>query len=60
MRAPAKDQGSLFGYYSPVTGEVSTHAPLCCCGECSIPVERFPQPAVLVAERLPEPWEADA
>jgi hypothetical protein len=35
------DQGSLFGYISPVTGDVTTHPPLCACGECAMPVEQF-------------------
>ncbi len=54
-----RDQASLFGYYSPVTGEVSAHPPLCSCGTCSIPVERFAQPAALLIESIPEPWEAE-
>jgi hypothetical protein len=40
MKTP-RDQGSLFGYISPVTGEVTTHPPLCACGTCAMPVERF-------------------
>lgn len=55
MKRP--DQGSLFGYYSPVTGEVTTHPPLCACGQCSIPVERFGQPAASLIESIPESWE---
>lgn len=37
----SRDQASLFGYISPVTGEVSSHPPLCACGTCAGPVERF-------------------
>ncbi len=40
MRVHA-DQSSLFGYYSPATGEVTSHPPLCACGQCSMPVEAF-------------------
>lgn len=40
MRVHA-DQSSLFGYYSPATGEVTSHPPLCACGRCSMPVETF-------------------
>lgn len=54
------DQGSLFGYISPVTGEVCTHPPLCCCGSCPMPVERFEQPAAIAAATVPEPWEVEA
>lgn len=39
------DQSSLFGYISPVTGDVCSHPPLCACGECPCPVERFEVPA---------------
>ena len=34
-------QGDLFGYVSPIDGAPSSHAPLCCCGHCNIPVIRF-------------------
>ena len=34
-------QGDLFGYFNPMTGDVSTHAPLCACGKCWIPVLKF-------------------
>ncbi|MDP9114995.1 MAG: hypothetical protein M3O20_15115 [Acidobacteriota bacterium] len=40
MKAP-KDYPSLFGYISPATGDVSSHPPLCACGSCAMPVERF-------------------
>lgn len=40
MKAP-KDYPSLFGYISPATGDVTTHPPLCACGSCAMPVERF-------------------
>lgn len=50
-------QGLLFGYISPVTGTVLSHPPLCACGECPMPVEKFgPQPAVELAETVGEPW----
>jgi hypothetical protein len=59
MRASI-DQGSLFGYISPVTGTVQTHPPLCACGNCAMPVERFgAQPAVSLIESIPEPWQGD-
>jgi len=57
MRRASADQASLFGYFSPVTGDVCTHPPLCCCGNCPMPVERFPQPAAVLAEQIAEPWE---
>jgi len=41
MRKPHVDQSQLFGYIHPVTGESSVHPPLCACGECYTPVERF-------------------
>lgn len=41
MKRPSVDQSSLFGYISPVTGEVSAHPPLCACGHCPMPVETF-------------------
>ena len=40
MTAPL-DQSSLFGYISPVTGDVCAHPPLCACGSCPCPVEKF-------------------
>ena len=40
MRAHV-DQSSLFGYFSPATGEVTSHPPLCACGACAMPVESF-------------------
>lgn len=52
------EQGSLFGYVSPVSGEVSSHPPLCRCGQCSMPVEEFgPQLVVALIESTPAPWE---
>lgn len=33
----ATNQASLFGYYHPVTGDVTSHPPLCACGQCGIP-----------------------
>lgn len=50
------DQGSLFGYISPVTHETCAHPPLCVCGTCSMPVLSF-QPAVVLVESIPEAWE---
>ena len=49
------DQGSLLGYIHPVTGESSSHAPLCACGACATPVEAFgAQPAVSLVESISE------
>ena len=54
------NQSLLFGYIHPVTGTPSVHPPLCACGKCHSPVERFePQPAAIIAESIPEPWEAE-
>jgi hypothetical protein len=56
-----EDQSSLFGYISPVTGDIAVHPPLCACGKCPMPVERFePQPAAVIAETVPESWEVEA
>jgi hypothetical protein len=52
-------QGSLFGYISPVTGDVSCHPPLCACGKCQMPIERFAQPIVAVLEGQREAWEPE-
>ncbi len=52
MRRTPKDQGDLFGYVSP-EGEPLLHPPLCICGLCRAPVERFPQPAVALIEQIP-------
>lgn len=51
-----RDQSSLFGPISPITGEPSSHPPLCACGSCAMPVERFAQPIVAVVESTPEVW----
>lgn len=55
-----EDQSSLFGYISPVTGEIAVHPPLCACGKCPCPVESFAQPAAVIAETAPESWEVEA
>lgn len=41
MKRSKVDAPSLFGYISPVTGTACTHPPLCACGSCPMPVERF-------------------
>lgn len=35
------DQGTLLGYISPIDGSPVLHPPLCACGACPMPVERF-------------------
>lgn len=59
MMKASRDQASLFGHISPVTGEVSAHPPLCCCGRCAMPVMIVEQPAAILAASLPEEWELD-
>lgn len=41
MKRPRIESGDLFGYISPLDGSPCLHPPLCACGTCPMPVERF-------------------